>query len=53
MELYSLLVLERLPKLRLLMEMASDATVHTKKSGIKKVILSSDSPHRDQYLTLL
>ena len=39
--------------IRLLMEMASDATVHTKKSGIKKVILSSDSPHRDQYLTLL
>ena len=39
--------------IRLLMEMASDAAVHTKKSGIKKAILSSDSPHRDQYLMLL
>ena len=39
--------------IRLLLDMASDATVHTKKSGIKKAILSSDSPHRDQYLTLL
>ena len=39
--------------IRLLMDMASDAAVHTKKSGIKKAILASDSPHRDQYLMLL
>lgn len=39
--------------IRLLMDMASDAAVHTKKSGIKKAILASDSPHREQYLMLL
>lgn len=41
------------PTIRLLMDMASEAAVHTKKSGIKKAILSSNSPHRDYYLMLL
>ena len=39
--------------IRLLTGMASDAAVHTKKSGIKKAILASDSQHKDQYLLFL
>lgn len=39
--------------IRLLTGMASDAAVHTKKSGIKKAILASSSPHKDLYLLLL
>lgn len=41
------------PVIRLLMDMGSDAVVHTKKSGIKKAILASASPWKDQYLSLL
>lgn len=39
--------------IRILTGMASDAAVHTKKSGIKKAILASDSQHKDQYLLFL
>lgn len=39
--------------IRLLTGMASEAAVHTKKSGIKKAILASDSQHKDQYLLFL
>ena len=39
--------------IRLLTGMASEAAVHTKKSGIKKAILASDSLHKDQYLLFL
>lgn len=39
--------------IRLLTGMASDGAVHTKKSTIKKAILSSDSPHKDYYLLFL
>ena len=39
--------------IRLLTGMASDAAVHTKKSGIKRAILASSSTNKDQYLLFL
>ncbi len=41
------------PTIRVLMGFSSDAAVYTKKSGIKKSVLSSDSPRRDWYLMFL
>ena len=39
--------------IRMLTGMASDAAVHTKKSGIKKTVLASRSPHKDYYRLFL